>query len=91
MQSIADSTAKEAIEPGTLTLHADRGSSMRSKPVADLLVDLGIVKSHSRPYVSDDNPLYVAAEDMLRDGWKAGIHIADPGLQPAHMYWEIFS
>jgi transposase InsO family protein len=55
-QLIADSAAKERIAPGTLTLHADRGSSMRSKPVATLLCDLGIKKSHSRPYVSDDNP-----------------------------------
>ena len=47
---------QEAIVPGQLTLHADRGASMRSKLVADLLVDLNVVKSHSRPYTSDDNP-----------------------------------
>jgi hypothetical protein len=39
-----------------LTLHADRGAAMRSKPVASLLVDLDVAKSHSRPHVSDDNP-----------------------------------
>ena len=55
-QLIADSAMKEAIMPGMLTLHADRGSSMRSKPVATLLADLGIAKLHSRPYISDDNP-----------------------------------
>src|SRR5207344_228537 len=44
------------IAPGQLTVHADRGSSMKSKPVALLLADLGVVKTHSRPYVSDDNP-----------------------------------
>jgi putative transposase len=55
-QLIADTTAKQNIAPGTLTLHADRGSSMRSKPVADLLIDLQIAKTHSRPHVSDDNP-----------------------------------
>jgi putative transposase len=55
-QLIADTAAKQSIAPGALTLHADRGSSMRSKPVATLLCDLGIIKSHSRPYVSDDNP-----------------------------------
>ena len=55
-QLIAQTVARHDIEPGTLTLHADRGTSMRSKPVAALLVDLDIVKSHSRPYVSDDNP-----------------------------------
>ena len=47
---------KEGIVAGQLTLHADRGTSMRSKPVALLLADLGITKTHSRPRVSDDNP-----------------------------------
>jgi putative transposase len=47
---------REGIVPGQLTLHADRGAAMRSKLVADLLVDMGVVKSHSRPYTSDDNP-----------------------------------
>jgi putative transposase len=55
-QMIAQTVARHAVEPGRLTLHADRGASMRSKPVAALLVDLDIVKSHSRPHVSDDNP-----------------------------------
>ena len=53
---IAATCAKEAIPPAQLTLHADRGTSMRSKPVALLLADLGVTKSHSRPHVSDDNP-----------------------------------
>lgn len=56
-QLIADTVAKQNVAPGTLTLHADRGTSMRSKTVAELLVDLEVAKSHSRPYVSDDNPL----------------------------------
>jgi putative transposase len=47
---------KQGIEPGQLILHADRGSSMNSKPVALLLADLGVTKSHSRPHVSNDNP-----------------------------------
>ena len=53
---IADTCEKQDIQPGQLTIHADRGSSMRSKPVAFLLADLAVIKSHSRPYVSDDNP-----------------------------------
>ena len=53
---IADTVVRHSVAPGTLTLHADRGTSMRSKPVAALLVDLAITKSHSRPHVSDDNP-----------------------------------
>ena len=53
---IAATCDKEAITQDQLTLHADRGTSMRSKPVALLLCDLGITKSHGRPQVSDDNP-----------------------------------
>lgn len=55
-QFIADTCEKHDIAPGQLTIHADRGSSMRSKPVAFLLADLGVTKTHSRPHVSDDNP-----------------------------------
>ena len=47
---------KQAIVPGQLTVHADRGSSMTSKPVALLLADLGVTKTHSRPHTSNDNP-----------------------------------
>ncbi len=53
---IAQSCARQGILPGQLTLHADRGSSMTSKSVALLLSDLGVTKTHSRPYVSNDNP-----------------------------------
>jgi putative transposase len=53
---IAETCAKQGIGPGQLTIHADRGSSMTSKPVAFLLADLGITQSHSRPHVSNDNP-----------------------------------
>ena len=53
---IEESCKKQDIQPGQLTLHADRGTSMRSKPVALLLADLGVTKTHSRPHVSDDNP-----------------------------------
>jgi putative transposase len=53
---IAETCEKQNVLRGQLTIHADRGSSMKSKPVALLLADLGITKSHSRPHVSDDNP-----------------------------------
>ena len=53
---IAETAAKQEVVPDSLTLHADRGSAMTSKPVAFLLADLGITKSHSRPHVSNDNP-----------------------------------
>jgi len=53
---LADSIRKQGVEPDQLTIHADRGSSMSSKPVALLLADLGVTKSHSRPHCSNDNP-----------------------------------
>jgi putative transposase len=53
---IRETCQKQAIVPGQLTVHADRGSSMTSQPVALLLTDLGVTKTHSRPYNSNDNP-----------------------------------
>lgn len=53
---ISQAALQQKILPGSLTVHADRGSSMTSKPVAFLLADLGITKTHSRPYTSTDNP-----------------------------------
>lgn len=53
---ISQTYARQDITPGQLTLHADRGTAMTSKAVALLLADLGVTKTHSRPYVSDDNP-----------------------------------
>ena len=53
---ITESCVKQNIVEDQLTLHADRGSSMKSKVVAQLLSDLGITKTHSRPHVSNDNP-----------------------------------
>jgi putative transposase len=63
---IADSIAKHDVPAGRLTIHADRGSSMRSKPVALLLADLGIAKSHSRPHTSNDNPFSEAHFKTLK-------------------------
>ena len=51
-----ETCAKQKICSGQLTLHADRGPSMKAKLLAQLLADLGITKTHSRPYTSDDNP-----------------------------------
>jgi putative transposase len=53
---IAQAIEQQQIEEGALTVHADRGGPMRSKPVAFLLADLGVTKTHSRPYTSTDNP-----------------------------------
>ena len=53
---IAEPCQQEGIGPQQLTLHADNGSSMTSKTVAQLLADLGVTKTHSRPHVSNDKP-----------------------------------
>lgn len=53
---IDETIRKQEIPAGQLTIHADRGRVMTSKPVALLMADLGVTKTHSRPYVSDDNP-----------------------------------
>ncbi|MCI0580158.1 MAG: integrase core domain-containing protein, partial [Chloroflexi bacterium] len=49
-----------------LTLHADRGPAMMAKTVAQLLVDLGVANSHSRPYTSSDNPFSEAQFKTLK-------------------------
>jgi putative transposase len=53
---IEHSVKRQGIEPGQLTVHADRGTAMTSKAVAWLLAELGVTKTHSRPHVSNDNP-----------------------------------
>lgn len=63
---IADTHGRQGIQPGKLTLHADRGTSMTSKSVAFLLADLGVTKTHSRPHVSDDNPFSEAHFKTLK-------------------------
>lgn len=63
---ITETCEKQGIQKGQLTIHADRGSSMKSKPVAFLLSDLGITKTHSRPHTSDDNPYSEAQFKTLK-------------------------
>jgi transposase InsO family protein len=63
---IEDSCDKQDIKPHQLIIHADRGSSMRSKMVAHLLADLGVTKTHSRPHVSNDNPYSEAQFKTLK-------------------------
>lgn len=63
---IRESCVRQAIQEAQLTLHADRGSSMTSKGVAQLLVDLGVTKTHSRPHVSNDNPYSEAQFKTLK-------------------------
>ena len=67
-RDLIDATATvEGIEPEQLTLHADRGSSMTSRTVAQLLADLGVTRSHSRPHVSNDNPYSEAQFKTLKN------------------------
>jgi putative transposase len=63
---IASCVAEQRIGAGQLTIHADRGSSMTSKTVAQLLADLGVVQSHSRPHQSNDNPYSEAQFKTLK-------------------------
>ena len=70
---IKETCQKHGIARHQLTVHADRGSAMKSKPVAQLLADLGITKTHSRPHVSNDNPYSEAQFKTLK------YHCAFPG------------
>ena len=63
---IEETCTRQGIVPGQLTVHADRGSSMIAKPVALLLADLGVTKTHSRPHVSNDNPFSEAQFKTLK-------------------------
>jgi putative transposase len=63
---IAATCVRQGILAGQLTIHADRGSSMTSKPVAFLMADLGVTKTHSRPQVSNDNPYSEAQFKTLK-------------------------
>jgi transposase InsO family protein len=61
-----ESFLKHEIPPGQLTLHADRGAPMKAKTTAQLMADLGVTKTHSRPHVSNDNPFSEAAFKTLK-------------------------
>ena len=63
---LAETIRRHGVDPDQLTIHADNGSSMASKPVALLLADLGVTKSHSRPHVSNDNPYSEAQFKTLK-------------------------
>jgi len=63
---LAETIRKHTVDVDQLTLHADRGTSMASKPVALLLADLGVTKSHSRPHCSNDNPYSEAQFKTLK-------------------------
>lgn len=85
---IAATCAKQGISRGQLTLHADRGSSMTSKPVAFLLADLGVTQSHSRPHVSNDNPFSEAQFKTLK--YRPGFPARFPSIEAARAHCQTF-
>ena len=78
-QLLKETCHKYSIVPGQLTIHADRGGPMKSKPVEQLLVELQVTRSHSRPRVSNDNPYSEAGFKTLK--YSAGFpeRFASPG------------
>ena len=85
---IAETAAKQQIPPGQLTLHADRGSSMTSKPVAFLLADLGITKTHSRPSISNDNPYSESQFKTMK--YRPGFPERFTGCEEARSFCQAF-
>jgi putative transposase len=85
---ISATCAKQGISRGQLTIHADRGSSMTSKPVALLLTDLGVTQSHSRPHVSNDNPYSEAQFKTLK--YRPGFPARFASLEDARAHCQRF-
>jgi len=85
---IEESCARQGILPGQLTVHADRGSSMIAKPVALLLADLGVAKTHSRPHVSNDNPYSEAQFKTLK--YRPDFPDRFGGIQDARVFCRCF-
>ena len=87
-QFISETCAKQMILPGQLTIHADRGSSMKSKPVALMLADLGVTKTHSRPHVSNDNPFSESQFKTLK--YRPEFPDSFGSLQDARSFCQVF-
>jgi putative transposase len=66
---IWESCQRQGLGRDQLTIHSDRGPSMRSKTVAQLMADLAVTKSHSRPHVCDDNPYSESQFKTLKYHW----------------------
>jgi putative transposase len=86
---IGQSCEQQQITPDQLTVHADRGSSMRSKPVAFLLADLGVAKSHSRPYTSTDNPYSEAQFKTMK--YRPGFPARFDSIEQARAFFRQFT
>jgi putative transposase len=85
---ITATCGKQGIGRGQLTIHADRGSSMTSKPVALLLADLGVTQSHSRPHVSNDNPYSEAQFKTLK--YRPGFPARFTSIEAARAHCQDF-
>ncbi len=85
---IAATCHKQGIGRGQLSIHADRGFSMTSKPVALLLADLGVTQSHSRPHVSNDNPYSEAQFKTLK--YRPGFPARFTSIEAARAHCQRF-
>jgi putative transposase len=85
---IAATVAKQHIGHGQLTIHAGRGSSMTSKPVTFLLADLGVIQSHSRPHVSNDNPYSEAQFKTVK--YRPGFPARFSSIETARAHCQAF-
>ena len=79
---IAEAIFSEGVGHGQLAVHADRGSSMTSKTVTQLLADLGVLQSHSRPHQSNDNP-YSEANFKTLKYFRSSPGVRQPRRRPA--------
>jgi putative transposase len=85
---ISETCARQGISRGQLSLHADRGTSMTSKPVALLLAGLGVTQSRSRPHVSNDNPYSEAAFKTLK--YRPAFPARFPTIEAARAHCQDF-
>jgi hypothetical protein len=84
---IAESYSREGVQPHQLSLHADRGAAMTSKTLAELLIDLGVAQSHSRPTISDDNPYSESQFKTMKYGASYPERFASLEAARAWMRW----
>ena len=85
---IRETCVRQGIDRGQLTVHADRGPAMTSKPVALLLADLGVTKTHARPHVSNDNPFSEAQFKTLK--YRPAFPTRFGSIQDARVHCHVF-
>jgi putative transposase len=85
---IHETCGRQGIDPGQLTIHADRGPTMTSKPIALLLADLGVTKTHARPHVSNDNPFSEAQFKTLK--YRPAFPTRFGSIQDARAHCHVF-